>query len=125
MMCTLVNDFDFYVQAFAIPGMYAMWASWAPSGERATLVSMSFSGQNIANALAFPTAALLCKGGFAGGWPSVFYVYGKRDLPLPPPNRKPHINPTRGRFFILTELAADPQRRRIRDRDRVGWVRIG
>ena len=56
--------------------MYAMWGKWAPVGERATLVSLSFSGQNLANAVAFPTAALLCKHGFAGGWPSVFYVYG-------------------------------------------------
>ena len=57
--------------------MYAMWGKWAPVGERATLVSLSFSGQNLANAVAFPTAALLCKHGFAGGWPSVFYVCGE------------------------------------------------
>ncbi|KAL8583106.1 hypothetical protein ACOMHN_008544 [Nucella lapillus] len=49
-------------------------------GERATLISLSFSGQNMANAAVFPTAALLCKYGFAGGWPAVFYVYGLLGL---------------------------------------------
>ena len=63
-------------QSFSIPAMYSMWGAWAPTAERATLVSLSFSGQNVANSVAFPTAALLCKYGFAGGWPSVFYVSG-------------------------------------------------
>ena len=64
------------LQSFSIPAMYSMWGAWAPTAERATLVSLSFSGQNVANSVAFPTAALLCKYGFAGGWPSVFYVSG-------------------------------------------------
>ncbi|KAL8608008.1 hypothetical protein ACOMHN_023824 [Nucella lapillus] len=34
----------------------------------------------MANAAVFPTAALLCKYGFAGGWPAVFYVYGLLGL---------------------------------------------
>ncbi|KAK7477232.1 hypothetical protein BaRGS_00031543, partial [Batillaria attramentaria] len=66
--------------SFVIPSMFALWGKWAPIHERATLISLSFSGQNMANALVFPTAALLCKYGFAGGWPSVFYVFASLSL---------------------------------------------
>ncbi|XP_076456263.1 putative transporter slc-17.2 [Babylonia areolata] len=62
--------------SFAISSLFAIWGSWAPRQERTTLLSLSFSGQNVANSAVFPTAALLCKYGFAGGWPSVFHVYG-------------------------------------------------
>lgn len=65
-----------YFQSFAIPSFYAVWGKWAPSPERATLMNIAFCGQHVANALVFPLSALLCKYGFAGGWPSVFYVFG-------------------------------------------------
>ena len=42
-----------------------------------TDLSHLFSGGHIGTALAMPATGYLCKYGFAGGWPSVFYVFGK------------------------------------------------
>ena len=36
-----------------------------------------FIGQYLGTVVSFPLSALLCQYGFDGGWPSVFYVFGK------------------------------------------------
>ncbi|CAG5131628.1 unnamed protein product, partial [Candidula unifasciata] len=51
--------------ALAIIAMYGMWSKWAPPAER-----------NLGNIIVFPVSGLLCKHGFLGGWPSIFYVFG-------------------------------------------------
>ena len=37
----------------------------------------SVAGPYVGNVLSFPLSAVLCQYGFDGGWPSVFYVFGK------------------------------------------------
>ena len=37
------------------------------------------SGKNFGTVLAQPLTGILCEYGFDGGWPSVFYVFGKKS----------------------------------------------
>lgn len=57
--------------------MHAIWANWAPPAERSRLATISYAGPHIGTVLSFPLSALLVEYGFAGGWPSVFYVFGE------------------------------------------------
>ncbi|XP_046330754.2 uncharacterized transporter slc-17.2-like isoform X1 [Haliotis rufescens] len=65
---------------FTIPGLFAVWGKWAPPTERSRLICITYSGNISATALVFPLSAFLCKVNFAGGWPSVFYLYGVLGL---------------------------------------------
>ena len=60
------------------------------------------SGCPVGNILAIPITGMLAKYGFDGGWPSVFYCFGKLyKAGYPPPrcyhdvflNHKPYLNP--------------------------------
>ncbi|XP_046549741.1 uncharacterized transporter slc-17.2-like isoform X1 [Haliotis rubra] len=65
---------------FTIPGIFAVWGKWAPPTERSRLICITYSGNISATALVFPLSAFLCKLKFAGGWPSLFYLYGVLGL---------------------------------------------
>ena len=65
------------LQAFTSTAMYGVWTQWAPKSEQAQLLGLTFAGEMVACAIVFPLSALLCQYGFWGGWPSVFYVFGK------------------------------------------------
>ncbi|XP_025095477.1 uncharacterized transporter slc-17.2-like isoform X2 [Pomacea canaliculata] len=58
------------------PAMHCMWGSWAPPLERTKLMAFTYAGAQVGNIITFPLAGFLCKYGFAGGWPSIFYVIG-------------------------------------------------
>lgn len=58
------------------PSMHTLWGHWAPPLERSKLVAFTYAGAQVGNVITFPLAGLLCKYGFAGGWPSIFYVLG-------------------------------------------------
>lgn len=58
------------------PSMYALLARWSPIDERSMMASVSNIGSLLGTVVTLPLAAVLCKHGFAGGWPSVFYVTG-------------------------------------------------
>ena len=57
--------------------MNAMWGKWAPTMERSKLGAFTYSGSQFGTVISLPLSGLLCQYGFDGGWPSVFYVFGK------------------------------------------------
>ena len=76
--------------------MVAILAKWSPVFERSILSTVTFAGTcillqlwevdfvcllyigaYIGNVFSLPLSGLLCQYGFSGGWPSVFYVFGK------------------------------------------------
>ncbi|XP_061194089.1 sialin-like [Saccostrea echinata] len=58
------------------PAMHTVWGKWAPPLERSKLTAFTYAGGQAAIVITFPIASLLCKYGFAGGWPSIFYILG-------------------------------------------------
>ncbi|XP_019853503.1 PREDICTED: sialin-like [Amphimedon queenslandica] len=63
-------------EGVTFPSNHTLWGKWAPPAERSRLITFVFAGQYVGNILSFPLTALLCKYGFAGGWPSAFYLCG-------------------------------------------------
>uniref|UniRef100_H2YWW5 Major facilitator superfamily (MFS) profile domain-containing protein n=1 Tax=Ciona savignyi TaxID=51511 RepID=H2YWW5_CIOSA len=58
------------------PVHHGMWGKWAPPLSRSKLISITMTGTNIGTALSYNLSGYLARHGFAGGWPSVFYVMG-------------------------------------------------
>ncbi|GFO24631.1 vesicular glutamate transporter 1 [Plakobranchus ocellatus] len=58
------------------PAMHTMWGKWAPPLERTKLITFTYAGAQVGIVMTFPLSGFLCKYGFAGGWPSIFYVTG-------------------------------------------------
>ncbi|KAK7098468.1 sialin-like [Littorina saxatilis] len=67
-------------QGVVWPCMQMLWGCWAPPLETGKLAGFCYAGSQIGNVLTFPIAGLLCKYGFDGGWPAVFYVLGAYGL---------------------------------------------
>ena len=53
-----------------------MFAYWVPQSERSTALAILNVGGNIGAIITLPLSGHLSERGFAGGWPSVFYVSG-------------------------------------------------
>ncbi|OTF83150.1 sialin-like protein [Euroglyphus maynei] len=64
------------LQAGIYPCAFALASHWIPDNERSTVTSMAYIGGNLGTIIASSSSGWLCKHGFAGGWPSVFYVTG-------------------------------------------------
>jgi MFS family permease len=58
------------------PSVSSFWAYWAPDSEKSRLVGMASSGAKVGNIIALSLGSVLCLYGFAGGWPSIFYIFG-------------------------------------------------
>ncbi|ESO94146.1 hypothetical protein LOTGIDRAFT_161346 [Lottia gigantea] len=59
-----------------MPGLFFIIAAWAPPDGNGRLSSLIIGGLMMGNVVVFPVASLLCRYGFAGGWPSIFHVSG-------------------------------------------------
>ncbi|XP_012942626.1 sialin [Aplysia californica] len=68
------------VTGMTFPAMHAIWGNWAPPLERTKLMTFTYAGAQVGIVIGFPLSGFLCKYGFAGGWPSIFYVTGAFSL---------------------------------------------
>ncbi|CAG9540994.1 unnamed protein product [Cercopithifilaria johnstoni] len=69
-----------FMQGAVFPAFHSMWSMWAPPLERSLLTGLTYAGAQIGNTIVLPLSGLLCKYGFAGGWPSIFYVIGTAGI---------------------------------------------
>jgi len=58
------------------PAIYALIARWSVPKHRSFVVSILFIGYSVGTVVGMLLSGVLCDYGFAGGWPSVFYVFG-------------------------------------------------
>jgi len=63
-------------EGVTFPSMHALLSSWIPPIERSRAVSFVYAGAQLGTVIGMPLSGVLCDHGFAGGWPSVFYVFG-------------------------------------------------
>ncbi|CAL1526709.1 unnamed protein product [Lymnaea stagnalis] len=64
------------VTGMTFPAMHTIWGKWAPPLERTKLITFTYAGAQVGIVVTFPLSGFLCEYGFAGGWPSVFYITG-------------------------------------------------
>ncbi|VBB33275.1 unnamed protein product, partial [Acanthocheilonema viteae] len=69
-----------FMQGAIFPAFHTMWSLWSPPLERSLLTGLTYAGAQIGNTAVMPLSGLLCKYGFAGGWPSIFYVIGTAGI---------------------------------------------
>jgi len=63
-------------EGVTFPSMHALLSCWIPPLERSRAVTFIYSGAQLGTVIAMPLSGYLCDHGFAGGWPSAFYVFG-------------------------------------------------
>jgi len=61
---------------FLYPAVHALVARWSAPKYRSTVVALIFAGPSLGTVVGMLASGVLCDYGFAGGWPSVFYVFG-------------------------------------------------
>ena len=69
------------VSGLAFPSTYNLFGKWSSPEERATIMSVVFSGIPVAIIVNFPLSSALCESGIDGGWPMVFYIPGSTPCP--------------------------------------------
>jgi len=63
-------------EGVTFPAMFVLFACWIPPAERSRAVTFTCSGVQVGSVVGMQISGVLCDYGFAGGWPSVFYVLG-------------------------------------------------
>lgn len=59
-----------------MPCTHALLAKWIPPNERSRMGAFIYAGAQFGTVVSMPLSGLLSEYGFAGGWPSIFYVFG-------------------------------------------------
>lgn len=59
-----------------VPCTHALLAKWIPPNERSRMGAAVYAGAQFGTIISMPLSGLLAEYGFAGGWPSIFYVFG-------------------------------------------------
>ena len=63
-------------EGVTFPSMHALLSRWIPPMERSRAVTFVHAGTQLGTVIGMLLSGVLCDHGFAGGWPSVFYVFG-------------------------------------------------
>ena len=63
-------------EGFMLPAIHALIARWSAPQYRSVVVTVIFAGTDAGVIAGTFLSGVLCAYGFAGGWPSVFYVFG-------------------------------------------------
>ncbi len=58
------------------PAISSRVVNWAPPSEKSRLIGIASSGSYVGNVFALELGGYLCVSGFAGGWGSIFYIFG-------------------------------------------------
>jgi len=61
---------------FLFPAVHALIARWSAPRNRSLVVAVILVGTDVGVVVGMMLSGVLCDHGFAGGWPSVFYVFG-------------------------------------------------
>ncbi|XP_054162157.1 uncharacterized transporter slc-17.2-like [Oppia nitens] len=61
--------------------LFSLFAHWFTATERSIALAAVAAVHNFGNVVTYPLASYLCDNGFAGGWPSVFYVISAAHIP--------------------------------------------
>ncbi|GFR26658.1 hypothetical protein TNCT_299261 [Trichonephila clavata] len=64
-------------EGLSYPAMNTMISRWAPQMERSRISAAVYSGSAIGTVVSLTVSGWLCETDFLGGWPAVFYVFGK------------------------------------------------
>ena len=64
------------LEGIMLPATHAHLSRWTPTTETTRGVTIAFSGQEIGLVVGMLLGGFLSDHGFAGGWPSIFYVFG-------------------------------------------------
>jgi len=59
-----------------MPAAHVLLAQWSIPKHRSLIVSAVYSGVDTGSVVSMILSGFLCDHGFAGGWPSIFYVFG-------------------------------------------------
>jgi len=95
-------------EGVTFPSMHALLSRWIPPPESSRAVTFVYAGTHVGTVIGMSLSGVLCDYGFAGGWPSVFYVFGAAGcvwsltwflLCHNSPSAHPRISPTERQYI--------------------------